>query len=96
MNRRATIIRVARVAGSPTLTSPRAVMAEIFLDEHPVAVGWIIRLANCWRYESASTHVAELHSSVSRQDLESQIVQRYLGASFVSTAESHVLRAAVE
>lgn len=71
-------------------------MAEIFLDEHPVAVGWIIRLANCWRYESASTHVVELHSSVSRQDLESQIVQRYLGAPVVSMAEPRALRAAIE
>ncbi len=73
-------IRFARVspAPDPAKPGPRWV-ADVLLDEHPAPVGRVMQHDQSWTYVLADGTSSGLASTVSRQDLERQVVLYYLG-----------------
>jgi len=75
------VIRFTRVADSRRAgpAGPEFV-AGVVLHEQPVPVGHIVAQDRSWRYLLADGAPSGLASTISRQDLEEQIVQHHFGS----------------
>ena len=76
------MLRFAR----PPTPSPAAVphggpvvVADVHLDDQPVAAGQIVYQFDAWHYVPAAEPAVNLVSTLSRQDIEAQIARHYLG-----------------
>ncbi len=76
------VLRFARPAeaAAAAFRGGQVLVADVLLDDSPVPVGRIVRQFEAWHYFSADGSSASLVSTVSRQDLETQIARHYFGA----------------
>ncbi len=79
MNPRVRVIRFARVT-EPAGLAAGELIAHVLLDEAPTAAGRIIRSSTGWHHRLADNSPSGLVSTLSRQDLERQIVLYHLGS----------------
>ncbi|MBS0663168.1 MAG: hypothetical protein JSR48_07870 [Verrucomicrobia bacterium] len=73
-------IRFARASTSQdSAPAESRLVATVLLDEQPIPVGQIIERGPSWEYVLAGSRPSGLASTVSRQDLERQVVLYHLG-----------------
>jgi hypothetical protein len=73
-------IRVIRFARAETGNRPgTGSVARVLLDEQPDSAGQIIQRAQLWEYVLSDGTSSGLTSTMSRQDLERQVILYHLG-----------------
>jgi hypothetical protein len=79
------VIRFTRVEDSRRAGPAGPVfVAGVVLHEQPAPVGHIVAQDRSWRYVFADGTPSGLASTLSRQDLEEQIVQHHFGSATVA------------
>ncbi len=78
MNPRVRVIRFARVT-EPAGSAGGEIISQIWLDDSVVAASTIARSAAGWQHQLNDGTATGLVSTLSRQDLERQIVLYHLG-----------------